>query len=56
MRRIYSTKGGDEKQIEPESKRPLGRPRHRLENKSSTDLKETGHESADWIQLSQDRN
>jgi hypothetical protein len=35
----------------PEGKRPLGRPRCRLQDIIKTDLRETGFKSADWIQL-----
>jgi hypothetical protein len=37
----------------PEGKRPLGRPRHRCEGSTRTDLKEKGWEGADWIHLAQ---
>jgi hypothetical protein len=40
----------------PERKRPLGRSRHRWENGIRMDLRETGWESVDWIQLAQDRD
>jgi hypothetical protein len=39
----------------PESKRPLGRPRHRWENNIKLDLREIGIDEANWIQLAQDR-
>jgi hypothetical protein len=39
----------------PESKRPLGRPRWRLEDNIKLDLRETGIDGANWIQLAQDR-
>ena len=35
----------------PEGKRPLGRPRRRLED-IKTDLQEVGYESMDWINVS----
>jgi hypothetical protein len=40
----------------PEGKRPLGRPRHRWEERIRMDLKEIGWGSADWIQMTQDRD
>jgi hypothetical protein len=39
----------------PEGKRPLGRPRRRWENNIKMDLRETGIDGANWIQLAQDR-
>jgi hypothetical protein len=39
----------------PEGKRPLGRPRRRWENNIKMDLRETGIDEANWIQLDQDR-
>jgi hypothetical protein len=39
----------------PESKRPLGRPRRRCEDNIKLDLRETGIDGANWIQLAQDR-
>jgi hypothetical protein len=39
----------------PESKRPLGRPRYRLEDNSKLDHREIGINGANWILLSQDR-
>jgi hypothetical protein len=36
-------------------KRPLGRPRHRREDNIKIDLRETGIDGANWIQLAQDR-
>jgi hypothetical protein len=39
----------------PEGKRPLGRPRRRLEDNIEMDLRETGIEWANWIQLAQDK-
>jgi hypothetical protein len=38
----------------PEWKRPLGRPRRRLEDGIRMDLREIGWGSVDWIQLAQD--
>jgi hypothetical protein len=40
----------------PEKKRPLGRPRHRLEDNIKADLQEVGCESMGWIELAQDRD
>jgi hypothetical protein len=39
----------------PEGKRPLGRPRRRYEDNIKLDLRETGIDGANWIQLSRDR-
>jgi hypothetical protein len=39
----------------PKGKRPLGRPRRRWEDGMRMDLRETGWESVEWIQLAQDR-
>jgi hypothetical protein len=39
----------------PEGKRPLGKPRRRWEDKIKMDLRETGIDEANWIQLAQDR-
>jgi hypothetical protein len=39
----------------PEGKRPLGRPRHRWEDKINIDLMEIGIDGANWIQLAQGR-
>jgi len=39
-----------------ETKRPLGRPRYRWENKITMDLQEVGWGGRDWIDLAQDRN
>jgi hypothetical protein len=39
----------------PESKRPLGKPRRRWEDNIKLDLRETGIDGANWIQLAQDR-
>jgi hypothetical protein len=38
-----------------EGKRPLGRPRSRWENNIKMDLRETGIDGANWIQLVQNR-
>jgi hypothetical protein len=42
--------------VEPEGKRPLGRPRRRWEVGIRMDLRETGLGGVDWIRLSQDRD
>jgi hypothetical protein len=39
----------------PEGKRPLGRPRRKWEDNIKMDLRETGIDGANWIQLAQDR-
>jgi hypothetical protein len=39
----------------PEGKRPLGRPRRRWVDSIKIDLRETGWEGMDWIDLVQDR-
>jgi len=38
----------------PEAKRPLGIPRRRWEDNIKLDLRETGIDGANWIQLAQD--
>jgi hypothetical protein len=40
----------------PERKRPLGRPRRRWEDGIKMDLRETGWEDVERIQLAQDRD
>jgi hypothetical protein len=40
----------------PEGKRPLGRPRRTWEDNIKMDLRETGIDGANWIQLAQDRD
>jgi hypothetical protein len=40
----------------PGGKRPLGRPRHRWEDKIKIDLREIGYGGMDWIDLAQDRD
>ena len=40
----------------PETKRPLGRPRHRWEDNIKMDLKEVGRGCGDWMELAQDRD
>jgi len=39
----------------PEGKRPLGRPRRKLEDNIKTDIQEVGGGCMDWIELAQDR-
>jgi hypothetical protein len=40
----------------PEGKRPLERPRRRLEDNIKIDLQEVGYWGMDWIELAQDRD
>jgi hypothetical protein len=40
----------------PEGKRPPGRPRHRWVDNIKMDLRETGWNGMDWINLAQDRD
>jgi hypothetical protein len=40
----------------PEGKRPLGRPRRRLEDNIRMDLREIGWGGMDWIDLAQNRD
>ena len=40
----------------PEGKRPMGRPRHRLEDNIKLDLQEVGGGCGDWMKLAQDRD
>ena len=40
----------------PEGKRPLGRPRRRLEDNIKMDLQAVGCGGMDWINLSEDRD
>jgi len=40
----------------PKGKRPLARPRYRLENNIGRDLREEGWGGMDWIHLAQDRD
>jgi hypothetical protein len=51
MRNAYNMLVG-----KPEGKRPLGRPRSRLENNIRMDRREIGWEGVDWIHLAQDRD
>jgi hypothetical protein len=61
MDKPYNTNGGDEDCREDiggksRRKRPLGRPRHRLEDNIKMDLREIGWGDIDWIDLTQDRD
>jgi hypothetical protein len=54
------THGGGERCLlgfgwEAVGKRPLGRPRRKWEDNIKLDLRETGIDGANWIQLAQDR-
>jgi hypothetical protein len=40
----------------PERKRPLGRPRRRWVDNIKMDLRETGWDGMDWIDLAQNRD
>jgi hypothetical protein len=40
----------------PEGKRPPGRPRRRWEDNIKMDLRDTGMDGTNWIQLAQDRS
>jgi hypothetical protein len=40
----------------PEGKRPLRRPRRRWVGNIKMDLRETGWDGVDWIELAQDRD
>jgi hypothetical protein len=40
----------------PEGKRPLGRPRRRLEDNIKMDLQEVGGSRENWLELAQDRD
>jgi hypothetical protein len=42
--------------VNPEGKRPHGRPRCRWEDNIKMDLQEVGCEGMDWIDLAQDRD
>jgi len=50
-RGVYRFLGG-----KPEGKRPLGRPRRRLEDNIKIDLQEVGGGCEDWMELAQDRD
>ena len=39
-----------------EGKRPLGRPRHRWEDKIKMDLREVGCDPGEWISFAEDRD
>jgi hypothetical protein len=41
---------------EPEGKSPLGRPRRRWVDNIKMDLRETGWDGMNWIELAQDRD
>jgi hypothetical protein len=51
MRNAYRTFVG-----KPEGTKPLGRPRCRWVNNIKMDLKETGWDGMNWIDLAQDRD
>ena len=40
----------------PDGKRPMGRPRRRLEDNIKMDLEEVGRDCGDWMELAQDRD
>jgi hypothetical protein len=40
----------------PEGKRPLGRPRRKWVNNIKVDVRETGRDGVDWIDMAQDRD
>ena len=40
----------------PEGKRPLGRPKRRLEDNIKMNLQEVGGGCGDWMELAQDRD
>jgi hypothetical protein len=42
--------------VEPEGKRPLGRPRRRWEDNIKMDVQEVGGGRGDWVELAQDRD
>jgi hypothetical protein len=42
--------------VNPEGKRPLGRPSHRWEYGIRMDIREIGLEGVEWIRLAQDRD
>jgi hypothetical protein len=51
MRNVYRILVG-----KPEGKRPLGTPRRRWVDNIKMDLRETGWNHLDWIELAQDRD
>jgi hypothetical protein len=57
----YSTNGGKRNAYrilvgKPEGKRPLGRPKRRWVDNIKIDLRETGWDGVDWIDMAQDRD
>jgi hypothetical protein len=42
--------------VNPDGRRPLGRPRCRWVNNIKMDLREIGQDGIDWIHLAQDRD
>jgi hypothetical protein len=61
MRRAEHVAGMGEKRnacrilvVNPERKRPVGRPRRRLVDNIKMELRETGWDSVDWIDMTQD--
>jgi hypothetical protein len=42
--------------VKVEGKKPLGRPRHRWVDNIKMDLRETGWDEIDWIDLAQDKD
>jgi hypothetical protein len=42
--------------VKPERKRPLGKQSHRWMDRIKTDVRETGLDGVDWIDLAQDRD
>jgi hypothetical protein len=40
----------------PEGKRPIGRPKHKLEDNIKIHLQKVGYESVEWIDLAQDKD
>jgi hypothetical protein len=55
--RMGETKNGNRILVgKPEGKRSLGRPRRRWVNNIKKDLRETGLDSVDWIELVQGRD
>ena len=61
MGRTCSTYGGSRNAYrvlvgKPEGKRPLGRPRSRLEDNNKMDLREVDCDPGEWIDLAEDRD